>query len=65
MKHDNTSTEQSRLLEAQIKSIEHDLMYNKLTIYTLSDLEAATNKFLDITKPIDKPNNFNSNQNLI
>ncbi len=65
MKHDNTSTEQSRLLCAQIKSIEHDLMYNKATIYTISDLQATTNKFLDITKPIDKPNNFNSNQNLI
>lgn len=65
MTHDTTSTEQSRLLLAQIKAIEHDLMYNKLTIYTLSDLEAATNKFLDITKPVSKPHNFNTNQNLI
>lgn len=65
MTHDTTSTEQSRLLCAQIKAIEHDLMYNKNTILTLSDLEATTNKFLEITKAVNKPHNFNTNQNLI
>ncbi len=65
MTHDTTSTKQSRLLCAQIKAIEHDLMYNKNTILTLSDLEATTNKFLEITKAVNKPHNFNTNQNLI
>ena len=65
MKHGDSSTEQSRMLCAQIKAIEHELMYNKNTICTLSDLEALTNKFLEITKPVSKPNNFNSNQNLM
>jgi hypothetical protein len=65
MKHDITSATNSQALYAQIKNMEYDLMYNKKTFYTLSDLEALTRKYLDITKPIDKPHNFNSNQNLI
>lgn len=67
MTHDTTSTEQSRKLEAQIKEIEARVMSDRLGSdnYDYLQMKALTDKFLEITKPVNKPHNFNTNQNLI
>jgi len=45
MKHNSISIENSKELYAKIKETEYNLMYNKKTFYTFSDLSALTINF--------------------
>ena len=63
MKYSEAIKEQSDLSIAKIANLEQRMIGGDKEV-TMFDLMAETHKLLNITKPVLKPNNMNTNQNL-
>lgn len=63
MKHSEAVKEQSDLLISKIGNLEARMISGDKTV-TMFDLMSETHKLLNITKPVLKAPNANTNQNL-
>lgn len=63
MKHSESIKEQSALSIAKIGNLEQRMIEGDSTV-TMFDLMSETHKLLNITKPVLKPHNMNTHQNL-